>query len=106
MYKPSWLGNPHLLENTAVLVKNSVNLLVSTVRNTMSNIFSINETDINELKDEVWADLSAVYYKYEVEDQKRAFREVAYEIAEKIMDGKWDSIYKKFYRKEHISRQV
>ena len=40
----------------------------------------------------------ALYYKYE--DQKKAFREVMYDICEKIKDGKWESVYNKLYRAE------
>jgi len=59
-----------------------------------------NDIDLEEFKEEVWNDLSAIYYKYETEEQKRAFREVIYEICEKINEGKWDSVYKKLYREE------
>jgi len=58
------------------------------------------DIDLDEFKEEVWNDLSAIYYKYETEEQKKAFREVMYEICEKIKEGKWDSVYKKLYREE------
>lgn len=58
------------------------------------------DIDLDEFKEEVWNDLSAIYYKYETEEQKRAFREVMYEICEKIKEGKWDSVYNKLYREE------
>jgi len=58
------------------------------------------DIDLGEFKEEVWNDLSAIYYKYETEEQKKAFREVMYEICEKIKEGKWDSVYKKLYREE------
>jgi len=58
------------------------------------------DIDLGEFKEEVWNDLSAIYYKYETEEQKRAFREVMYEICEKIKEGKWDSVYNKLYREE------
>ncbi len=61
------------------------------------------EVDMGNIKNEVWVDLSAVYYKYEDEDQKKAFREVVYEISEKITEGKWNAIYKKLYRAEKIN---
>lgn len=53
---------------------------------------------IHEMKKEVWADLSAVYYKYEDMLQKKAFREVIYEISEIISNDKWNKIYGKLYR--------
>jgi hypothetical protein len=60
------------------------------------------EVDMGNIKSEVWADLSAVYYKYEDEDQKKAFREVVHEISDKITEGRWNAIYKKLYRAEKI----
>lgn len=56
--------------------------------------------DIEELKEEVCNCLSAIYYKYETKDQKRAFREVMQDISKKINEGKWETIYKKLYREE------
>ena len=60
------------------------------------------KVDMGNIKSEVWADLSAVYYKYEDEDQKKAFREVVHEISDKITEGRWNAIYKKLYRAEKI----
>jgi hypothetical protein len=48
----------------------------------------------------VWADLSRIYYKYEDEAQKKAFRDILKEISEKIQDDKWETVYKKIYREE------
>ena len=58
------------------------------------------EVNMEEVKGEIWTDLSALYYKYEDETQKKAFREVAQEISEKMQEGKWEAIYKKLYRIE------
>lgn len=96
----SVVSRPSLIENAVTHVRGSFDQLIGNVKNLMSNIIFVEETDIDEMKEEVWADLSAVYYKYEVEDQKRAFREVTHEIAEKIVSGKWDNVYKKLYRFE------
>ena len=97
--KPSWLSNARLLGNAVVQVRNSANQILCNVKNVISQI-PANEADMDEMKGEVWADLSAIYYKYDGEDQKRAFREVTYEIAEKVTEGKWDTIYQKLYRRE------
>jgi len=59
--------------------------------------------DFNEIKDEVWRDLSLIYYKYETEEQKRAFRDVLADISDKMVDDKWETIYKKLYREEKKS---
>ena len=102
--KPSWLSKKPLLGNAVVHVRNSANHLLCNVKNLMSDIITVNEANIDEMKGEVWADLSAIYYKYDGEDQKRAFREVTYEIAEKVTEGKWDTIYQKLYRRERFVR--
>lgn len=70
----------------------------SKVKDAVNNILGPSEVDLSEIKEEIWQDLSNLYYKYEDETQKRAFREVMYEICEKISNGKWDSVYNKLYR--------
>jgi hypothetical protein len=57
-----------------------------------------NEVELDTIKEEIWQDLSALYYKYEDDEQKRAFREVMYDICDKISEGKWESVYRKLYR--------
>lgn len=59
------------------------------------------EVDIEDVKTEIWNDIAALYYKFEVNSHKRGFREVIHEISEKVRDDKWDSIYQKMYRTEH-----
>jgi len=56
--------------------------------------------DMEDMKQEVWSDLSRLYYKYEDDEQKKAFREVMHEISEKIDEGKWDVIYNKLRRRK------
>ena len=75
------------------------------INNIFNNIIAIltkfipnAECKIHEMKKEVWEDLSALYYKYEDKLQKKAFREVIYEISEKVNDDKWDNIYERLYR--------
>ena len=70
------------------------------IREAIEKIFPSSEVALDEIKDEVWTDLSRIYYKYEDEAQKRAFREVMKEIAEKMQDDKWQTVYKKIYREE------
>jgi hypothetical protein len=55
------------------------------------------DVDIIEVKGEVWESLSSIYYKYEDDAQKRAFREVLCEMSEKISDGNWKAVYTKLY---------
>ena len=94
-------NNIVLLDNFVTYLKSSVDQLLNRVKHVIVNIIPANETDIEEMKREVWTDLSYVYYKYDVKGQKRAFREVAQEIAEKIAEGKWNNIYQKLYRSEN-----
>lgn len=58
------------------------------------------DVDVLEVKGEVWESLSSIYYKYEDDTQKRAFREVLCEMSEKISDGNWKAVYKKLYSLE------
>lgn len=66
----------------------------------LSKLLPSQETDLQNIKDEVWGDLSALYYKYDDGDQKRAFREVVREISEKITEGRWQTVYNKLYHSE------
>ncbi|UCD45627.1 MAG: hypothetical protein JSV27_03840 [Candidatus Bathyarchaeota archaeon] len=74
------------------------------LRELMDQLLSPSEVELDDIKKEIWEDLSALYYKYEAEDQKRAFREVMYEITDRINKGKWDSVYKRIYRQEQKSK--
>jgi len=68
------------------------------VKGVVNQILPPSEVDLEEIKEEIWCDLAALYYKYEDEDQKRAFREIMYEICDKIREGKWESVYSRLYR--------
>jgi hypothetical protein len=67
------------------------------VRRFFSRVFQSNTISIEALKQDVWNDLSAVYYKYEDDYQKRAFREIIYEISERLNEDKWHNVYKKLH---------
>jgi hypothetical protein len=96
-----WPNGIAPLDNFVKYTKSSVDQTLKRVKQVIVNIIPANETDMEEMKREVWTDLSYVYYKYDVKGQKRAFREVAQEIAEKIAEGKWNNIYQKLYRSEN-----
>ena len=53
--------------------------------------------DMTMIKDEIWSDLSNIYYKYEGDSQKKAFRKVMQEISSNISIGKWKKVYNKLY---------
>ena len=55
---------------------------------------------MERVRQDVWRDLSLVYYKYEDGAQKRAFREILSEVSERINNGNWDSVYRKLHRME------
>ena len=74
--------------------------LKEAIRVVISKMLPSPEVDPDEVKEEVWADLSRIYYKYEDEAQKKAFRDILKEISEKIQDDKWETVYKKIYREE------
>ena len=67
------------------------------IRRYLSKVVPPSKMDLEKDKNEVWSDLSAIYYKYEDSDQKRAFREVISEISDNVKEGKWQSVYKKLY---------
>ena len=68
------------------------------VKEVIDQILPPSDVELEGIKEEVWADLSALYYKYEDEVQKKAFRKVMQDICDKMSQGKWDSVYKKLYR--------
>jgi hypothetical protein len=104
----TWLGTPGsrgspFIKNVVISASKSLENKIGNALKFMFNAIQPCETDIDNVKNEIWVDLSAVYYKYEDNDQKKAFREVVYEMSEKIKEGKWDSVYKKLYRVEKNS---
>jgi len=68
------------------------------VKEVIDQILPPSDVELEAIKEEIWADLSALYYKYEDEVQKKAFRQVMQEICAKMSQGKWDSVYRKLYR--------
>lgn len=70
------------------------------IRTVISKMLPSPGVDPDEVKEEVWADLSRIYYKYEDEAQKKAFRDIMKEISEEIQDDKWETVYKKIYLEE------
>ena len=76
------------------------NGLKGMVKDVIDQILPPSEVELETIKEEIWADLSALYYKYEDEEQKKAFREVMQDICEKLSQGKWDTVYRKLYKAE------
>lgn len=74
------------------------NSLKEKVKEVVKQILPPSEVELEEIKEEIWRDLSALYYKYEAEDQKKAFREVVRDISDRVSQNKWESVYNKLYR--------
>ena len=62
-----------------------------------SQVIPSKTISLEMIKSDVWRDLSLVYYKYEDGAQKKAFREIVSEISERLLEGNWDSVYRKLY---------
>ncbi len=95
------LVNISQVKNLLCSVNTNVTSFFKDFRKSLSNIIPPIIHDINEIQGEVCRDLSSVYYKYEDEFQKNAFRQVVTEISQKIEAGNWNSIYKRLYRIEY-----
>ena len=80
--------------------------LKSIIKETIESILPPVTDDISVFKEEMWEDLANLYYKYDDEDQKKAFREVMVEISSKIENGKWDQVYKKLYLRGKKERSM
>ena len=70
------------------------------IRKLFSRVIPSKTISMETVRQDVWRDLSLVYYKYEDGAQKRAFREILSEVSERINDGNWDSVYRKLHRIE------
>jgi len=58
------------------------------------------DVDIEEERREIWRDLSAIYFKYDDETWRQAFRDVLTDLYEKIRGVRWNEIYERLYSAE------
>ena len=70
------------------------------IRKFFSQAIPSNSIKMERVREDVWRDLSLVYYKYEGGAQKRAFREILSEVSERVSEGNWNSVYRKLHRIE------
>lgn len=98
MFKTSILNIRQSLNLTVICAIGQCKHFLEKIVQYISRIFPNTPPDIETVKNEIWTDLSALYYKYDYDFQKRAFREVLVEMSDKISDGKWSTIYKRMYR--------
>lgn len=103
LFESSGLIGSSSLKNAIAYANKSLENTIGKALKFVFNALPTYEDDMDDVKKEVWADLSAVYYKYEDDDQKKAFREVVHEISEKVTEGRWNTIYQKLYRVEKKS---
>ena len=80
------------------------NGLKGIMKDVIDQILPPSEVKLDTIKEEIWTDLSALYYKYEDEEQKKAFRAVMQDICEKLSQGKWETVYRKLYKAEMKDR--
>ncbi|MBD3204849.1 hypothetical protein GF319_00725 [Candidatus Bathyarchaeota archaeon] len=76
------------------------------IRDVLEEILQSGDLELEVIKEEVWEDLASLYYRYEDSDQKRAFREVIYDISDKISSGDWDQVYQKIYRTDRREKEL
>jgi hypothetical protein len=98
MYKTSILNTRQTFNQTVMRARGHFKRFLEKIVQYMSRIFPNTPPNIETMKNEIWTDLSALYYKYDYDFQKRAFREVLTEMSDKIYEGKWSTIYKRIYR--------
>ena len=99
----SFLNKQHLLKHIVSSTNESINNTISKAIKFISELIPPVQIDLKETKEEIWKDLSALYFKYEGSYHKKAFREITHDISEKMKEGRWDKVYKKLYYLEQKS---
>ena len=87
-----------IFNQPSALAREHIGRLHGRVAKQISRMLPDTHTDITTMKEEIWADLSRLYYKYDYDLQKRAFREVIKEISQTINEDGWPTAYKRIYR--------
>ena len=85
-----------------MITSEPVEALKEKVKETVEKILPPIKKNIINNKNEIWDELSRLYYKYETNDWKEAFREVMKEISEKVNEDKWNIIYNKLYGRSKL----
>jgi RNA binding exosome subunit len=75
------------------------------VREILEEVLPSGDVELEVIKEEIWEDLSILYYRYEDVKQKDAFRMVMYNICEKISEGNSGTVYQKIYRTEQKGKE-
>jgi len=98
MYKTPAYNIRQILSQTTQSTKERIEHLHSLAVKYISRILPDIHTDITTTKQEIWTDLSHLYYKYDNPHQKQAFREVIKEISRTINEDRWPTAHKRIYR--------
>jgi hypothetical protein len=98
MYKTPAFDIHQILSQTITSTMERIEHLRSLAVKHISRILPNIHTDITTTKQEIWTDLSHLYYKYDNPHQKTAFREVLKEISRTINEDGWPTAYKRIYR--------
>ena len=83
--------------NLNIPASGTLGIIRGKIKETLVRIIPPNNIDIEEEKNEIWKELSVVYFKYDNEVWRQAFRKVMIELYDKIGEVKWDEIYNKIY---------
>ena len=86
--------------NLKIPASRTLEIVRGKIKETLIKIIPPNSIDIEEEQKEIWKELSVVYFKYDNEVWRQAFRKVMIELYEKIGEVKWDEIYNKIYGEE------
>lgn len=98
MYKTPAYNIHQILSQTITSTIERIEHLRSLAVKHISRILPDIHTDITTTKQEIWTDLSRLYYKYDDPHHKTAFREVIKEISQTINEDGWPTAYKRIYR--------
>lgn len=104
MFKKSFSNIVQTLGETATKTRERLRNLQNTIATNISRLLPDVHTDISTMKQEIWTDLSHLYYKYDHPTQKTAFREVLKELSRSINDDRWPTAYKRIYRTNNSPR--
>jgi len=92
------LDIPKYFSQTTTIAREQIGCLLDVIVTHISRIIPYTPADATAMKEDVWTDLSALYYKYDHDIQKRAFREVMKEMSQFLSEERWPTAYKRIYR--------
>ena len=87
-----------IFSHPVALAREHIGRLHGRIAKQISRILPEIHTDITTTKQEIWTDLSHLYYKYDHPHHKTAFREVIKEISQLITENRWPTAHKRIYR--------